>query len=127
MSKTLLCPSIMCANFEKLSDEIINLDEAGDDIFHVDIMDGSYVHNLGLVLQKLEVSRKTTDMLVDVHLMIQEPSKYIKKFADMGVDIIYFHPDADLHPTRTIDLIKNKKISAGIAINPGTSLSSVRE
>jgi len=125
--KKIICPSMMCADFGALEQEVKNLDQAGTDVFHIDFMDGSFVPNFGMGLQDFQLIRKTTKKLVDVHLMIQDPSRYVEMFADMGADIIYFHPEADLHPLRTIDKIKNKGKKAGIAINPGTSVATVRE
>lgn len=127
MSDILICPSMMCANFANLENEIHQLALAGSDIFHIDIMDGEFVPNFGMGIQDFELIRKSTNKLVDVHLMIKNPSNYVEKFADMGADIIYFHPETDLHPTRTIDKIKGLGKKAGIAINPGTSIESILE
>lgn len=125
--KKLVCPSMMCANFSSLEEEVKELDQGGADIFHIDFMDGVYVPNFGMGLQDFELIRKSTDKLVDVHLMIQNPTEYVEKFADMGADIIYFHPETDLHPTRTLAKIKNKGKYAGLALNPGTSVETVLE
>lgn len=121
----ILCPSMMCANFKSLQEEVEALDRANIDIYHIDIMDGSYVPNFGMGLQDFEYIQKATTKEIDVHLMVNNPSQHIDLFIDKGADIIYFHPDADLHPARTIDLIKNKGAKAGIAINPGISISTV--
>ena len=126
MKEILLCPSLMCANFDKLKEEVEQLDKAGIDIFHVDIMDGQFVPNYGMGLQDLESIRRNTDKLVDVHLMTKNPGDYIDLFAEKGADIIYIHPEADLHPARTLAKIKDHGKKAGIAINPGTSLECVK-
>lgn len=127
MGNKLICPSMMCADFSNLKQEVENLVEAGIDIFHLDIMDGRFVPNFGMGLQDVETIRKLTDQLVDVHLMIENPGEYVELFADMGIDIIYFHPEADKHPARTIDKIKRKQKKVGLAINPGTSIGMVEE
>lgn len=123
----LYCPSIMCANFNNLQQEIKNLDIAGADIFHLDIMDGHFVPNFGLGLQDIKAIRENTTKLIDVHLMISNPSEYIDTFAELGVDIIYVHPESDIQITSTLQKIKDKNKKAGIAINPGTSFSQVEE
>lgn len=117
---------MMCADFKSLAPTVRELDEAGTDIFHIDIMDGRFVPNFGMGLQDIQAIRASTNKLVDVHLMIEDPVNYIKLFADLGVDIIYFHPEADLHPARTIDLIHKNDVKAGIAINPGTSVEMIK-
>ncbi|MFT8323241.1 MAG: ribulose-phosphate 3-epimerase, partial [Bacillus sp. (in: firmicutes)] len=127
MSNILICPSMMCANYASLEKEVHELDLAGTDIFHIDIMDGEFVPNFGMGLQDFEMIRRSTRKLVDVHLMISNPCKYVDLFADMGANIIYFHPEADLHPARTLDKIRNKGKKSGIAINPGTSINTISE
>ncbi|AIS59153.1 ribulose-phosphate 3-epimerase [Listeria ivanovii] len=127
MQDILICPSMMCADFANLKQEVEVLDQAGSDIFHIDIMDGKFVPNFGMGLQDFEAIRKLTKKLVDVHLMIMNPGDYVETFADMGADIIYIHPEADIHPARTLDKIKQKGKKAGIAINPGTSIATVKE
>lgn len=121
-----ICPSMMCANFDNLKEEIKALDEAGVDIYHIDFMDGQFVPNYGMGLQDLESIRRNTDTLVDVHLMTINPGDYVDLFVEKGVDIIYIHPEADLHPARTLAKIKDAGKISGIAINPGTSLESVK-
>ena len=123
----LICPSMMCADVSHLELEVKQLDQAGANIFHIDIMDGMFVPNFGMGLQDFQAIRQLTDKLVDVHLMIQNPGRYVDMFADMGADIIYFHPEVDLHAMRTINQIKAKEKKAGIAINPGTSIATVQE
>ena len=123
----LLCPSMMCADFSNLKGDTVALDLAGADIFHMEFMDGGVVRNFGMGFQVFELVRSVTNKRVDVHLMIQDPGKYVEKFADLGADIIYVHPEADQQAARTLDVIHAKGKKAGIALNPGTSVESVKE
>ncbi|MGH1866708.1 ribulose-phosphate 3-epimerase [Enterococcus durans] len=125
--KKLLCPSLMCADFSKLQDEVERLDKAGIDIFHIDFMDGSFVPNFGMGLQDFDMVRASTQKKVDVHLMIQNPSKYVEMFATRGADIIYIHPEADQQAARTLEDIRKLGKKAGIAINPGTAVETIFE
>ncbi|MEN2038063.1 ribulose-phosphate 3-epimerase [Staphylococcus haemolyticus] len=126
MMEKWLLPSMMCADFGSLSTEISNLEEAGVTGYHIDIMDGQFVPNFGMGLQDLEFIRKSTKKPIDVHLMVNNPNNHINLFASIGVDIIYIHPEADMHPARTLQKIKQKNIKAGIALNPGTSIESIK-
>lgn len=125
--KKLLCPSLMCADFSKLQDEVEKLDKAGIDIFHIDFMDGSFVPNFGMGLQDFDMVRASTQKQVDVHLMIQNPSKYVEMFATRGADIIYIHPEADQQAARTLEDIRKLGKKAGIAISPGTAVETIFE
>jgi ribulose-phosphate 3-epimerase len=117
-----ICPSLMCADFTKLKDEIQALEEAGSDIFHIDIMDGKFVPNFALGIEDIKAIKKLSNIPIDVHLMVDEPDFYIENFANAGCDIIYVHVEACTHIHRTISKIKKCGRKAGVAINPGTPL-----
>lgn len=123
----LLCPSMMCADFSNLRKCTEDLDQSGVDIFHMDFMDGNFVPNFGMGIQDFELIRSITSKKIDVHLMIQEPNKYVEMFANLGADIIYIHPEADQQPARTLDNIHKYGKQSGIAINPGTSIETIKE
>ena len=123
----LLCPSMMCADYGRLADEIKALDEAGVDIFHCDIMDGTFVPNITMGLMDLKTIRKYTKKPVDVHLMIENPGEKVDWFLDAGADIVYIHPESERYVVKTLAHIKSRGAAAGIAINPDTSLATVEE
>ncbi|MDO3411535.1 ribulose-phosphate 3-epimerase [Saccharibacillus sp. CPCC 101409] len=126
MMEKLLCPSMMCADFRSLEREMSELNASDIDIYHIDIMDGRFVPNFGMGMQDFEYIRAATQKPVDVHLMIDNPAEYVELFIEKGANIVYFHPEADLHPTRTIDRIRAAGARAGIALNPGTSIEAVK-
>ena len=124
-NKKLLIPSMMCADFGSLRDELDALEAAGADGLHLDLMDGNFVPNYGMGLQDIEWFCRNATVPCDVHMMVGQPGRYIQKFATMGVRVIYVHPEADPHVARTLATIRELGIRAGIAINPGTSFSAV--
>jgi len=122
----LLCPSIMNLDTEDLVDQVRRLDAADTDIFHLDLMDGSFVPNFGMSLNEFKVVRRHTDKLLDVHMMVQNPIRYIQLMADYGLDIIYIHPESDPMPSLTLQRIRDMGKKAGLVINPSTSMESIR-
>jgi ribulose-phosphate 3-epimerase len=121
----ILLPSMMCADFGHLADDVAALEAAGANGFHRDLMDGTYVPNYGMGLQDIEWITRNATVPCDVHMMVEQPGRYVKKFADMGVRVIYVHPEADPHVARTLATIRELGVKAGIAINPGTSFAAV--
>lgn len=123
------CASMMCANFGNLESEIRALEYAGIDSFHIDIMDGRYVPNYAMSLNDMAYIARNTKLPLDVHLMIEHPSTHIDIFIGnlRKGDTIYIHPEAEYHPSTTLQKIINAGMIPGIAINPGTSVETVME
>ncbi len=123
-----LMASMMCANYRNLEKEVKELDKGGIDSFHIDIMDGRYVGNFAMSLNDLRCIRSLTDKPLDVHLMVEHPLNTIDLFTEAlhRGDTIYIHPEAEYHPSTTLQKIINAGIIPGIAINPGTSVETVK-
>ena len=125
--KRLLCPSMMCANYGHLAAEVRALDDAGVDIFHCDIMDGSFVPNFTMGVMDVQTIRRYTDKPVDCHLMIENPGNKVDWFIKAGANIIYIHPESERYVVKTLAHIKEMGAAAGIAVNPDTSVASISE
>ncbi len=125
--KRLLCPSMMCANYGHLAAEVRALDDAGVDIFHCDIMDGSFVPNFTMGVMDVQTIRRYTDKPVDCHLMIENPGSKVDWFIKAGADIVYIHPESERYVVKTLAHIKEMGAAAGIAVNPDTSVASISE
>lgn len=115
-----IAPSILSADFSKLGEDIEKLHNCGADFIHIDVMDGRFVPNISFGMPIIKAIRNKTDKIFDVHLMIEEPSKYIDDFIEAGADLITIHYEAEKHIDRAIQYIKSKGVKAAVALNPGT-------
>ena len=122
----MIAPSLLSANFTKLSDEIEMLNNSNADWLHLDIMDGVFVPNITFGFSIIKQIKKIVKKPLDVHLMIAEPERYIKKFKDAGADILTIHYEASIHLHRTLEEIRAFGIKAGVAINPHTNIELLK-
>ncbi len=124
-----LMASMMCADYRNLEKEVKALDEGGIDSYHIDIMDGRYVPNYAMSLNDLSCIRQLTDKPMDVHLMVEHPNNTVEIFIRnlKKGDTIYIHPEAEYHPSTTLQKVIDAGMIPGIAINPGTSVEMVYE
>jgi ribulose-phosphate 3-epimerase len=117
-----ISPSILSADFARLGEEIAAIEAGGADYVHIDVMDGMFVPNITIGPLIVEAARRVTKLPLDVHLMINDPDRYIPSFAEAGSDIIVVHAEATNHLHRTIQLIKSFGKRAGVSLNPATPL-----
>ena len=122
-----IAPSILSADFSRLGDEVKAVEDAGADWIHVDVMDGHFVPNITIGPIVVECLRKVTELPLDVHLMIENADQYIPEFAAAGADILSVHAEACPHLHRTVQLIKDQGVRAGVVLNPATTLFSLDE
>ena len=121
-----IAPSILSADFARLGEEIKDVEKGGADYIHVDVMDGHFVPNITIGPLIVEAIRPITSLTLDVHLMIEQPDRYIPEFAKAGADIITVHVEACPHLHRTIQLIRSFGIKAGVVLNPHTPVSTIQ-
>ena len=121
-----LAPSILSADFARLLEDVKKVEKAGCEYLHIDVMDGHFVPNITLGPAIVKSLRKDVNMVFDTHLMIENPDNYIKDFVDAGSDLIVVHAEACRHLHRTIQNIKSYNVKAGVALNPATSIESIK-
>lgn len=125
MSKIMISPSILSAEFAKMGEGVENVEKWGADLVHCDVMDGVFVPNITFGMPMVKSLRKYSKLPFDVHLMITEPEKYVEEFCDSGADIVTFHPDASKDVRLAIDRIKAKGKKCGLVLNPDKPLSLI--
>ncbi|WP_339163533.1 ribulose-phosphate 3-epimerase [Siminovitchia sp. FSL H7-0308] len=121
-----IAPSILAADFTKLGEEIKEVEAAGADLIHIDVMDGHFVPNITMGPAVVEAIRSITELPLDVHLMIENPDQYIEAFAKAGADYMTVHVEASPHLHRTLDEIKKQGIKSGVVLNPATPAESIK-
>ena len=124
--KIIIAPSLLAADFSILKEEITNIENAGAEYLHLDVMDGNFVPNISFGPVVIKSLRAHSNLIFDVHLMIENPDKYVADFVDAGADIICVHVESTKHLNRTIQLIKSYKKKVGVALNPSTSFDTIK-
>jgi len=127
MEKILFSASMMCADYGHLEQEVRSLEAAGIDAFHIDIMDGQFVHNFGMGIHDLKYIRSATNKNIECHLMIENPINYVELFIKLGVDVLYIHPESEYHSSTTLQAITDAGVIPGIVVSPGKMTEGILE
>ena len=122
-----IAPSVLSTDLGRLAEQLAEAKAGGADWLHVDVMDGRFVPNLTFGAPLIKALRKLSDLPLDVHLMVVEPERYIAEYADLGCRVFTFHPEATVHVQRHLAMVRERGMSAGLALNPSTPLSAVDE
>ncbi len=122
-----IAPSVLSADLSRLKEQVQAAQAGGAAWMHVDVMDGNFVPNLTFGAPLIRALRQVTDLPLDVHLMVEQPQRYIREYADLGVSVFTLHPEATVHVQRHLATIRDRGMMAGLALNPGTPLSFLEE
>ena len=122
---TKISPSVLAADFTRLGEELLDIERAGADMVHLDVMDGVFVTNISFGLPVIEALRKKSSIIFDVHLMIVEPEKYVARFVDAGADIVTFHHEATKDTAAVLKMIREKGAKAAVSVKPGTPVEDI--
>jgi ribulose-phosphate 3-epimerase len=127
MPRLEIAPSILAADFSALGDAVRAVERGGAELIHVDVMDGHFVPNISIGIPVVESLRKATRLPLDVHLMIEQPERYVEAFGDAGASSLIVHQEGNVHLQRLLASIRQRKLGVGVAINPATPVSTLSE
>ncbi len=122
-----IAPSVLSCDLGRLAEQVAQAVEGGADWLHVDVMDGHFVPNLTFGAPLIRALRKLTDLPLDVHLMVDQPQRYLREYAELGVSVFTFHPEATVHVQRHLAACRERGMMAGLALNPSTPLTCLEE